>query len=729
MGVRLVSVAVPAPLRRLFDYDAGDLDSARLRPGVRVRVPFGRREQVGVVVEAPREAEAGGFDYRPVTAVLDDEPLLDAELLALCRWVADYYHHPPGEVFAAALPAPLRKGGAVQAGAKQNLLRLTAEGTAALPNLPARSAALRALLEKVGDGALSRSTLLEVMPKSGAAIRRALERGWLEHVAAEPGAASFTAETPPPLSAEQAAVLHELQSLPEGYTATLLEGVTGSGKTEIYLRLTAQALERGRQVLVLAPEIGLTPQLAERFERRFGARVASYHSGLSDAERARTWMRARAGELDVVVGTRSAVFVPLARPGLIVVDEEHDGSYKQQEGLRYSARDLALIRAQRLKVPALLGSATPALESLHNAATGRYRHLRLRQRVFAAAGPRIGVVDMRAQPLQHGLSRPLLEAVERHLAAGGQALLFLNRRGYAPALLCHDCGWVAPCPHCDARMVLHRGRPRLLCHHCGHVTPVPLTCPDCDGSELVPVGQGTERIEDALRLRFPGQRVERFDSDRLGRAGELQRLLDDVRSGAIRILVGTQVLAKGHDFAGLSFAGVLDVDQALYGSDFRAMERMGQQLTQVAGRVGRAGQPGEVLLQTHQPQHPMLRVLIERGYPAFAEALLRERRDFGLPPFAHLALLRAEAPQEGEAMHFLQEARQALPEATGVEALGPAPAGMQRRAGHFRAQLMLRSTSRAALHRALDSWITRLEALPAGRRLRWSIDVDPGDLF
>jgi primosomal protein N' (replication factor Y) len=278
-------------------------------------------------------------------------------------------------------------------------------------------------------------------------------------------------------------------------------------------------------------------------------------------------------------------------------------------------------------------------------------------------------------------------------------------------------------------MVLYRGRPRLLCHHCGHAVPVPETCPDCGGSELVPVGQGTERIEDTLRLRFPEQRVERFDSDRLGRAGELQRLLDDVRSGAIRILVGTQVLAKGHDFAGLSFAGVLDVDQALYGSDFRALERMGQVLTQVAGRVGRAGQPGEVLLQTHQPEHPLLRMLIEQGYPAFAEALLRERRDFRLPPYAYLALLRAEARQEGEAIHFLQQAQRELPAAAGVEALGPVPAGMQKRAGFHRAQLLLRSASRAALHRVLGGWIARLEALPTARRLRWSLDVDPMDLF
>jgi primosomal protein N' (replication factor Y) len=319
--------------------------------------------------------------------------------------------------------------------------------------------------------------------------------------------------------------------------------------------------------------------------------------------------------------------------------------------------------------------------------------------------------------------------VERHLAAGGQALLFLNRRGYAPVLLCHDCGWTAPCPNCDARMTVHRGRRKLACHHCGHTAALPQVCPDCGGTELVPVGQGTERIEDALRLRFPEKRVERFDSDRLGRAGELERLLADVRSGAVHILVGTQVLAKGHDFAGLSFAGVLDVDQSLYGTDFRALERMGQLVTQVAGRVGRTGQPGEVVLQTHQPGHPLLRTLIDQGYPAFCEALLAERRSFGLPPFAHLALLRAEGRDESEALAFLQQARREMPPNSAVEALGPAPAGMARRAGYHRAQLLLRAASRAALHRLLGAWIARIETLPAARRLRWSVDVDPADLF
>jgi len=721
--LKLVAVAVAARPRRLFDYTVDAEQAERIVPGMRVRVPFGRREEIAWVAAPPREAPAQR-EYKPLIEVLDAAPLLDDRLLALCRWAADYYQHPLGEVFATAVPGPLRRGLA-PAAVPPSWLRLTDTGRAALDHLPKRARVQRMLLEALSRGPVPREKLLPHAATAAQALHRALAAGWVE--ACEP--------PPPPvapapaLTAEQALAVERLQRAEAGFHAALLEGVTGSGKTEIYLQLAARSLARGEQVLALAPEIGLTPQLAERFATRFGARVASYHSGMGEAERARVWLTAAAGQVDIVVGTRSAVFVPLPRLGLIVVDEEHDVSYKQQEGLRYSGRDLALVRARLHRIPALLGSATPSLESLHNAACGRYLHLRLGQRVHATAAPRIGVVDLRGRELHQGVAEPLLDACARHLAAGGQALLFLNRRGYAPVLLCHACGWAAGCPDCDARLVLHRARARLVCHHCGRSRPLPSACPDCGGKALLPVGQGTERIEELLRLRFPEYRVERVDSDRLARAGELARLLEDVRENRIRILVGTQVLAKGHDFANLSFAGVLGVDQALYGSDFRALERMGQLVTQVAGRVGRAGQAGEVLLQTHQADHPLLRLLVEQGYPAFSAALLEERRHYGLPPYAHLALLRAEARHEGAALAFLHAARAALPQDKDVEALGPAPAGMARRAGYHRAQLLLRSRSRARLQRLLAGWATALEELPGAHRVRWSLDVDPADLF
>lgn len=727
-----VAVALPVPLRHCFDYLCSAAQAATLQPGMRVRVPFGRRRLVGVVVETPvaftNEAQDSGYSYKSLDAVLDSEPLLPPALLTLCRWCADYYHHALGEVIATALPAPLRSGSAATLPVVE-AFHLTAAGRSARPNLPPRATASRALLELLDAAPATRSTLAEAALTG--TLARARKRGWVEARPLEmkPAASSINTDRPQ-LTPAQGLALKSLEAAPAGFSATLLDGVTGSGKTELYLRLAEHAVTAGRQVLALAPEIGLTPQLAERFAQRFGARVACYHSGMGEAERARTWLRARAGEVDVVVGTRSASFMPLARPGLIIVDEEHDTSYKQQDGLRYSARDLAVLRAREEAVPVVLGSATPSLESLHNAATKRYRHVRLQSRISTTPAPRVTLLDVRNLPLNHGLSEPLLQVAGRHLESGGQVLLFINRRGFAPVLLCHQCGWIAPCPDCNARLTLHRRRSRLICHHCGHLEPAPSECPACGLSPLTPVGQGTERIEEALRLRFPGERVERIDSDRARSAGALARLFEDVRSGAVRILVGTQILAKGHDFAGLTLAGLVDVDQALYGSDFRALERMGQLVTQVAGRVGRADRPGEVILQTHESQHPQLRRLVNDGYAALAQDLLSERNTHGLPPSAHLALLRAESPQEGAALKFLDQARGQLD--TGgseVELLGPVPAPMERRAGRHRAQLLLKSAHRGALQQRLLKCLPQVEALRKARSLRWNLDVDPADLF
>ncbi|AXQ31490.1 primosomal protein N' [Solimonas sp. K1W22B-7] len=729
MSLELVAVAVPVPLYKTFDYLVPARMRGRLQPGMRLKVPFGRRQLVGVALEAPREAGADTEGYRHVEELLDEEALLSREVLGLARWAADYYRHPPGEVMSALLPGPLRRGQPAQLPEDPGL-RLTRSGAAALGELPSRKKNLRKLLQTLGPGPLPRSAL----PR-GPALALALESGWIETVPAT--ALPFAlAETPPELTPEQAAALAGLQAA-RGFDVALLQGVTGSGKTELYLRRVAEVLERGGQALVLAPEIGLTPQLVERLVQRFGEGVAAFHSGMSEAERGKSWLRARSGAARVVVGTRSAVFLPFIRLELIVIDEEHDPSYKQQEGFRYSARDVAVLRAQRLGIPLILGSATPALESLHNAGAGRYRRIELSARVGRGAPPQVQALDLRGQLLQHGLSEPLLGKVQQHLDAGGQALLFINRRGYAPMLVCHDCGWMAACQHCDARMTLHRGRRRLVCHHCGAQQPTPSRCGGCGGSKLLPVGEGTERIEDALRNRFPMVRTERFDSDRLARKGELEKLLADIRSGDIRILVGTQILAKGHDFPGLSLVGIVSADQALYGADFRAVERMGQLVTQVAGRAGRsAGIEGdsaptaEVLLQTHEPQHPALLRLITGGYPALAELLLAEREAAGLPPYSHLALLRAESMDAELPLRFLAAARELLaPHAADVMLSDPVPALMERRGGYVRAQLLLQSTSRAALQKVLAAGVTRLDGLPDARKVRWSVDVDPADLF
>lgn len=721
MNDTLVSVCVPVPLYTQFDYLVPAGSAARLRRGCRVRVPFGRRELVGIVVRAPHEGSGGTTKLRPLREVLDEQPLLPAELLALCEWAAGYYHHPLGEVLAAALPGRLRHGEPAEL-IEPPAYALTPAGVAALADLPERHRAQRALLEALRDGARLRSAL----DASAATIGRALDAGWLRTEAL--AQAPLARGNAPALTAEQQQADAALAQ-GSGFSASLVEGVTGSGKTELYLRRIEALTADGGQALVLAPEISLTPQLEARFRERLGDGVVAFHSGMSDRAREQAWLRARSGSARVIVGTRSAVWLPFARLRLIVVDEEHDTSYKQQDGLRYSARDVAILRAQKLGIPVLLGSATPSLETLHKVGQQRYRHVRLQQRVHGTAPPAVRILDVRSLPLDHGLSPPLLKAIERHLDAQGQVLLFINRRGYAPVLLCHACGWSAPCTQCDAHMTLHRGRNLLICHHCGAQQPVPRSCPSCSATPLMAVGAGTERIEQALANRFPQYRVARFDSDRVTSPTALQQQLEDIRSGRVQILVGTQILAKGHDFPNLSLVGIVSADQALYGTDFRAVERMGQLVTQVAGRAGRSGAPGEVWLQTHEPEHPLLQILAGQGYRALTAALLEEREQAGLPPYSHLSLIRAESQDNGAALRFLAQAQPLFGSRRDVTAMEPMASGMERRAGFQRAQMLLQSNSRAALHGVLATAVPQLGQLDGVRQVRWSVDVDPYDLM
>jgi primosomal protein N' (replication factor Y) len=478
------------------------------------------------------------------------------------------------------------------------------------------------------------------------------------------------------------------------------------------------------------PEIGLTPQLQERVARRFSVPVAALHSGLPDGERLRAWCAARDGSCGIVIGTRSAIFAPLARPGLLIVDEEHDASYKQQEGFRYSARDLAVWRARELGVPLVLGSATPSLESLENARTGRYTRLVLRDRAGPARPPAVQVVDLRAHPPVDGLAAPLRAAIRRHLDAGGQALIYLNRRGFAPTLLCPGCGGVVECDRCDARMVLHQARGVVTCHHCGSERPAPELCTAC-GTPLVPLGLGTERLEQALAAAFPGEPIERIDRDTTRRRGEMERKLSRVRRVEARLLMGTQMLTKGHDFPRVTLVGIVDADQGLFGTDFRSAERLAQCFVQVAGRAGRADRPGEVYLQTLFPDHPLLRVLLAEGYGAFAELALAERRDAAWPPYSSLALLRAESHRQPAVSRFLEAAadlaRRQAP--AGVAVLGPAAAPMERRSGRYRGQLLVQAARRGVLQGFLPGWRGLLGTLPELKQVRMSLDVDPVDLF
>ena len=735
----ILRLALPSPLRRLFDYRApAGVPRSALQPGMRLRVPFGRREMIGVLIEVTEHSEVPLDKLKPALELLDRHSPLPAPLFKLCLWTAQYYQHSLGDTFSWALPVLLRQGEPAEArqerfwhaapGADLNDPRLTRaprqrEALRTLAQHPhgvAHSLLSKLLLNKDSLDLLLEKGLVQVEVRRSAPLVR--HGGWL-------------AQPELPLNAEQRAAFTAVRSGMDGFGAYLLCGVTGSGKTEVYLQLIHQCLEAGKQALVLIPEINLGPQTLERFARRFNARIALLHSGVNDRERLDAWLAARDGEADIIIGTRSALFTPLKNPGLIIIDEEHDASYKQQEGLRYHARDLALVRARQENLPIVLGSATPSLESLHNAHAGRYALLKLNQRAGGAQPPRFLRLDVKSLPLDAGISGPLQQAISQTLAAGQQVLVFLNRRGFAPTLLCHDCGWISQCQRCDARMTLHQRSGELRCHHCGHVERPPRQCPDCGKVDLRPVGAGTERAEERLNILFPDVPVLRIDRDTTARKGSMDKLFSTISRGEPCILVGTQMLAKGHHFPRVTLVAILDADGGLYSADFRASERMAQLIVQVAGRAGRAEEPGKVIIQSHLADHPLLVQLTEQGYPAFAEQALSERRGAGLPPFAHLALLRAEAHKPGQAEGFLDEAcnyaeqlQQEL-RLPAIELLGPVPAPMERRAGRHRAQLLLQCSSRVPLHKLLAAWLPILEAMPAGRAVRWSLDIDPIDLF
>jgi len=735
----ILRLALPSPLRRLLDYLAPQgVPHAALRPGVRLRVPFGRREVVGVLVEVVQHSEVPADKLKPALQLLDRTPPLPAPLFKLCLWTAQYYQHSLGDTLSWALPVLLRQGEPAEV-RQERYWHVSAGASPDDPRLaraPRQREALRTLAQHhhgVPHGLLSKLQL------NKDSLDLLLEKG-LVHVEVRRSAplvrhGGWLAQPELPLNTEQRAAFNAVQSGMSGFGAYLLYGVTGSGKTEVYLQLIRHCLEAGKQALVLIPEINLGPQTVERFARRFNARIALLHSGVNDRERLDAWLAARDGEADIVIGTRSALFTPLKTPGLIIVDEEHDASYKQQEGLRYHARDLALVRARQEHLPIVLGSATPSLESLHNAHAGRYALLRLNQRAGGAQQPRFLRLDVKSLPLDAGISGPLQQAIRQTLEAGQQVLVFLNRRGFAPTLLCHDCGWISQCPRCDARMTLHQRHNELRCHHCGHVERPPRNCPECNQVDLRPVGAGTERAEERLALLFPQFPVLRIDRDSTSRKGAMDKLFATINKGEPCILVGTQMLAKGHHFPRVTLVAILDADGGLFSADFRASERMAQLTVQVAGRAGRAEEPGKVIIQSHLADHPLLVQLTEQGYPAFAEQALSERRGAGLPPFAHLALLRGEAHKPGQAEAFLDDActyaEQLCAELklNGIELLGPVPAPMERRAGRFRAQLLLQCASRAPLHKLLAHWLPVLEAMPAGRAVRWSLDVDPIDLF
>ncbi len=726
---RIVRVAVPVPLPRLFDYRL-DAELSEPAVGCRVLVPFSGRDRVGVVLGCEDRSEVADDQLKPVVAVLDVYPLLSVELIATLEWASRYYQHAIGEVFDAALPVLLRSGRELpEAGiAAMGLSSLALQATVGFT--PRQGSRVGSLIRLLENGPLPTATLDQVLPRWRASARTLRTRGWIEDCRLPHQPESAEAIAAPALNVEQQAAVDEIVARKGEFAPFLLDGVTGSGKTEVYLAAITAVIRDGRQALVLVPEIALTPQTTRRFRERLGFDIAILHSGLSERERATAWLSAARGEARVVLGTRSAIFVPLPNPGLIVVDEEHDLSYKQQDGFRYHARDLAVVRARALGVPLLLGSATPSLESLANAETNRYQLLRLTQRAGAARPPSLQVMDLRRKRLDQGLAISTLAAIGECVERGEQALVFRNRRGYAPVLFCHACGWSAQCPRCDRPLTVHRAASRLRCHHCAAEQRIPPACPECASTALAPQGQGTERIEEILQQRFPDIPVVRVDRDTTRSRSGRDAIFDRLDVAGPRILVGTQMLAKGHDLANLTLVVVTGVDQGLYSVDFRAAERLGQLIVQVAGRAGRADRPGSVILQTHHPDHPLLRALIDGGYPRLAAGLLSERRAAKLPPFASFSLLRAESKESTDVNVFLQAAMELAPGAAGksVALHGPLPAPMPRRAGYQRAQVLIESVDRSSMQAFLPDWLAALRTLKAARRVRWSIDVDPVEM-
>jgi len=733
-------VAIALPVYRLFDYLAPEqLRQTEIKPGIRLEVPFGKARKIAFLIECVQHSDIDIGKLKRVERILDETPLLSTIDLALLHWASRYYHHPLGEVFSAAFPVALRQGKSVDIPAEKRYI-LTELGKASDSGLLKRAPKQKSVLEKfqAQQNSLSETELSAWNDNWKSSVKQLMDKQLLQ--LAESGAGADFA-----LSAAEAIIRNNaLECNPQQQAAIdavydslgrfgvfLLEGVTGSGKTEVYMQVIRSVLERGQQVLVLLPEITLTPQLEDRFRQRFNVSIAISHSKLTDRQRACAWLKMQRGECCILLGTRSALFTPLKNPGLIILDEEHDASFKQQEGFRFSARDVAVVRGKLLNIPVLLGSATPALESLHNVDNKRYRLLHLPERAGNATAPALQLLDIRNKRMQEGLSEALIAEINLTLAKNEQVLLFLNRRGFAPTLICHGCGWVARCRRCDANMVIHYDEGMLRCHHCGQEQRLIRQCPSCKTGELTPLGLGTERVEKVLAELFADKVIVRLDRDSTQRKGSLENYLQQINQGSVDIILGTQMLAKGHHFPNVTLVAILDVDSGLFSIDFHAPEKLAQMIVQVSGRAGRAEKPGRVIMQTRQPEHPLLMTLIRQDYSSFAKIALAERKEAALPPFSYQALLRVQAPDAEMPKLFLHAVVELANEHSKghTQILGPVAAPMARRAGLYRYQLLFQSVKRPELHALLDVLMPLIEKLKQAKKVRWSLDVDPVDLY
>ncbi len=724
----ILHIALPCPLRIIFDYL--DIESSTLAcVGMRVVAPFGSRKLIGIIVgisEKTNDTET--TNLKSILKRIDETPLIPDSTFALIQWVSDYYHHPLGECFQAALPKKLRfdEPADLQTETYWKLNQqsekkcLGKKQQQILTYLETKSTAVsqQKLFDDLGS---CRSSLLRLHKKNLVSSQQKVKVPLK----------TYQHKTVHILSKQQQAIVDSLRNVKNNFKRFLLHGITGSGKTEVYIHLAQKYVDSGKQILILIPEISLTPQFVERFRQQLTATIVVMNSAVSASDRKQAWLLAKAGLADVVIGTRSAVFTPLKNIGLIIIDEEHDSSYKQQDGLRYHARSVALIRAKRAEIPILLASATPSLESLYNVEQGRYIPLKLTERATGACLPKVRIIDSEGPTANSGISSILYKAIEQQVSLDNQVLLFINRRGFAPVLMCHDCGWQALCTSCDAKMIVHQQRNILMCHHCGLIHRLIKQCPQCEKTELNTYGVGTQQLEQTLQNYFPDTPVIRIDRDSTQKVNAFANIIEAIQQGGAKILVGTQMLAKGHDFHNVTLVGVLDADQGLFSADFRATETLAQLITQVTGRAGRGEKAGEVYIQTSQPQHDFWKDLIGHGYSYIAQKILEQRQQMAMPPVGSLCVIRAEDKQQPLAMQFLTDVLALLnnDNQQQVVVLGPVPAMMEKRAGRYRAQLLLSSPQRKPIHQLLDKSIGAISKLKLARKVRWSIDIDPIDLM
>jgi primosomal protein N' (replication factor Y) (superfamily II helicase) len=734
-----VSVAIAVPVRRVFEYRIDRENKHRVSPqtGMRVEVKFAGRVKIGIILSVSQQSTFDANKIKPVERILDDQPICDQRLIQLATWMQKYYHAPPGEVWQTLLPNALLKGEACII-ARHSHWRLTSLGMeviasqAIAKNAVKQHQVMQVLLTNHANGGITNDSLASFDIKRSM-LQNLAGKKWVEqHYQEDSSPKEIECNIPVDLILnlqQQNAIDKVCQSLNK-FKTWLLFGVTASGKTEVYLRIIQQVVAHGQQALILVPEIGLTPQTVKRFQQRFSIPVDMLHSGMSEKQRLQVWLKAQKGLSQIIIGTRSALFVPLKNPGIIIIDEEHDSSFKQQQGLRYSTRDIAMVRGSLEKFPVLLGSASPSIDTLMNVKNNKISLLKLDQKAMTTTPIKFKVVDLKNQPMKQGLSFALIESIAHHLKQQGQVLLFLNRRGYSPVLLCHHCGWSSQCKRCDTHFTYHghaQQSASLQCHHCGSSRRAPTQCPDCLTKEMVPVGLGTERLEESIKILFPNARVRRIDRDTTRKKQSMKNFIGEIKAGQVDILIGTQMLAKGHHFPDVTLVGMVDMDGALYSSDFRAPEYAAQLITQVSGRTGRADKPGEVLIQTHLSEHPMLKQVLHHGYDEFAKSALQERMEANLPPASYNALFQAEATQLGAVKQFLQEVKQLLNEHKNLDVLllGPAPAVYTKKAGKFRYQLYLESNKRLHLHQLLDLNLASIEKLKSANRVKWRLEVDP----